>query len=269
MAFAVGTLAASAVCLKVVNAGSCRLGPRLVTAARLAKQPRTLAVVACRSTLQGHHPRQATPPRAGPTPSQPPAAILSGRVDVPDISHRAGLPGDRGPAQPPSPVRRRLIPPTASARASTSRNPAKFRRPALQSAGMLRPLPSLSAFSRPTFLFRPMPPGFTTRSTAGSPTPSPPSPRRLGPLPSSSGTAPEPSPSCRHVIEHASSKEYILLPPKNRGGSGRAGLSGPPFPCSESMLDARPQWLTGLPAMSASWPGSTGPALSTLSPARS
>ena len=39
-AFAVGTLAVAGAYLKIVNAGSCRLGPKLVTAARLAKKQR-------------------------------------------------------------------------------------------------------------------------------------------------------------------------------------------------------------------------------------
>ena len=34
-------------------------------------------------------------------------------------------------------------------------------------------------------------------------------------------------------IEHAVREEYVSLAPQNRGGSGRAGSAGPPFPCSE------------------------------------
>ena len=40
-ALAVGILAAAGACSKTVNAGSCRLGHKLVTAARFVKQPRS------------------------------------------------------------------------------------------------------------------------------------------------------------------------------------------------------------------------------------
>jgi hypothetical protein len=40
-AFAVGTLAVADACLKIANAGSCPLGPKLVIAARLVKKPRS------------------------------------------------------------------------------------------------------------------------------------------------------------------------------------------------------------------------------------
>src|SRR5580658_690477 len=38
-AVAVGTLAVVGACLKIANAGSCRLGPKLVTVARLVEKP--------------------------------------------------------------------------------------------------------------------------------------------------------------------------------------------------------------------------------------
>ncbi len=180
--------------------------------------------MACRSTLQGHHSRQATTPRAGPTPSPAyAAAILSGRVGAPNVSHRASLPGDRGPDLPGdrgpdlpgdrgphnSQVRFDADYPRwqPARRPAPSRNSPKFLLPALQSAGMLRPLPSLGAFSRPTFLFRLMSPSITTSSAAGSPTPAAAPTRHPGPLPPSSPTAPKPSRSCRHVLSMPSLQE--------------------------------------------------------------
>ncbi len=42
--------------------------------------------------------------------------------------------------------------------------------------------------------------------------------------------------SCRHQIEAAILRTFnIAFAPQNRRGSGRAGLSGPPFPCSVSV----------------------------------
>jgi hypothetical protein len=44
---------------------------------------------------------------------------------------------------------------------------------------------------------------------------------------------PRPLRSCRHILESHISENYFSIAPKNRGGSGRAGSAGPPFPCSE------------------------------------
>ena len=85
----------------------------------------------------------------------------------------------------------------------------------------------VAAFSPAVFLLLLMPPGFTTCPTAGNeaaarpPTTVPSSRTALGDLVTSSR------------IEARSCWILTFLRPQDRGGSGRAGLSGPPFPCSE------------------------------------
>ena len=65
----------------------------------LSRSRGALAVLACRSNLQSHRPRQGTPPRTGPTLSRAvsAAAISSCRAGGPNTSHRAGFAGDRSP----------------------------------------------------------------------------------------------------------------------------------------------------------------------------
>ena len=47
------------------------------------------------------------------------------------------------------------------------------------------------------------------------------------------GEGPHPTRLCRHVLRIPPSRLYRFLTPQNRGGSGWAGPSGPPFPRSE------------------------------------
>jgi hypothetical protein len=92
-----------------------------------------LARLACRSTLQGHSPRQGTTPRAGQTPSRAcAAAILSCRAAAPNISHRAGLPGDRGRDNPQVRFDADYPRSQPERRPAPSRNSFKFLRPAVQ-----------------------------------------------------------------------------------------------------------------------------------------
>ena len=157
-------------CSRAVNAGSCPTGPRHVTAARLPKSRTTLATLACQSTLQSHHQRQATPPRSGPTLSQPwhSNRCLSPNQLPPTPRSRASHSRDRCGATP----RFR----TADCRHHRQRGPAPSRNseripgPALRPTGLLRPFPP-AAVSPATFLFRLVSSGVTTSSPAGSPTP--------------------------------------------------------------------------------------------------
>ena len=131
-------------CSRAVNAGSCPTSPRHATAARPANTPHDAGDVGMPSTLQSHHPRQATPSRPVPTLSQP---WHSNRRLVPEPSclrhprRRASHSRGRGGATPHFRHRRPPSPPAARASAQT-----KFRKnpgPALRPPRLLRPLPPL------------------------------------------------------------------------------------------------------------------------------
>ena len=136
-----------------------------------------------RATTHG----KATPPRPGPTLSQPSAtAIHSRRAGTPNPSRRAGLPGGRGRATP----RHRSADHIPAA--GEGQRPDEFRKnpgPALRPARLLRRLPLPRRVPHQTLLFLLLSPGVTTRPTAGSPTPAPPAARWPAVTPPSSWTA--------------------------------------------------------------------------------
>jgi hypothetical protein len=162
----------------------------------LPKSRETLAALACLPTLQGHHPRQGMPPRAGQTLSRTsPAAICSSRAGSTSSIGRASLCPNRGGDAlkdrhtAANPCRRRGPAP--------SRNFRKFLRPALPQTRLLCPVPPRSAIDRAKILLGLVPPGVTTRSPAGSPTPAQAAARcPASPLPWSRS----PPGNCVHVV---------------------------------------------------------------------
>ena len=121
-ALAVGTLAAAGACSKIVNAGSCPLGPKLVIAARLVKKPREHwrswhASQLYRATIQGKERRREQARRyrepcrqrsalaepAPPTPPIEPASPVIEAQTTPDsipISPHRDPAAARASAQP-------------------------------------------------------------------------------------------------------------------------------------------------------------------------
>jgi len=162
----------------------------------LPESRRTLAALARLPTLQGHHPRQGMPPRAGQTLSRAsPAAIISSRARPTNATGRASLCPNRGGDAlkdrhtPGNPCRRRGPAPSRKCR--------KFRRLALPQTWLLCPVPPRSTIARPKILLGLVSSGVTTRSSAGSPTPAPTAAR----CPASSlPPSRSPSSGCVHVV---------------------------------------------------------------------
>lgn len=193
-----------------------------------------LAVLACLSNLSRLQPWQGTPTRTGPTPSRAAAAASSFcRARTPNTVHRVDLVGDRSPEHIhirfDTNYSRRL----PERRPAPSRNLPRILRFAVQQAWLLRLVPAVAPFSRSAFLFPLMPSGITASSPARSSTPAPPAPRGQASPSSSRRTA---SGFAVHVVtclRITSPEHYCSIAPQDRGGSGRAGSAGPPFPCSE------------------------------------
>ena len=85
-ALAVGTPAAAAACSRVVNAGSCRAGPRPVTAARLAKKPHDAGAAGmARQRYQATHQRQDN--AVATRPDAIASGAASDRLPLPEPDH--------------------------------------------------------------------------------------------------------------------------------------------------------------------------------------
>jgi hypothetical protein len=203
-----------------------------------ARRP-TLAALACQSTVQGHHPRQRTPPGPSPTLSQPPATALDElRAGASTPSSRARATGGRGGAttqQRPDhhDLTRRRGP-------APRRNSRKYLGPTLQSPRLLRRVPPRARFLAEALLFLLLSQGVTTRPTAGSPAPPPSAARWPAITPQSSWTVGHCSIHVVTCLDFPFLTTIVSLPPKTEEGAGGPGAPVPRFlsrqggPCDEA-----------------------------------
>jgi hypothetical protein len=199
----------------------------------------TLASLACQSTVQGHRPRQRTPPGPSPTLSRPPATALDlPRAGASATSSRARTTSDHGRATTRDrPADHDLISRQGPA---PRRNSEKNLGPALRSPRLLRRVPPSAWFLAEALLFLLLSQGVTTRPTAGSPAPPPSAARWPAIMPQSSWTAGYCSIHVVTCLDFPFLTTIVSLPPKTEEGAGGPGAPVPRFlsrqggPCDEA-----------------------------------
>jgi hypothetical protein len=216
-----------------VNAGSCPHGPRHATAAPSANAP----LVAGGAGM----PRNATepPPTGSNAVGTRPAVIATAGPSTPRAPSRClHLPrsstGPRGsrrshrprPTRPPRPSQ----PARASAQTKFRKNPGAC--PATGRAATSRsfprrvPLSSTSVLAPVARRYDGSDSGKLDKGAGGSGSAA--AGRNAAVI---AGRLPLPR-TCRHVLRMPHPKDYVSCAPEDRGGSGWAGRSGPPFPLS-------------------------------------
>jgi hypothetical protein len=230
---AAGTPVAGDACSRAVNAGSCPHGPRHATAAPSANAPLAAGGAGM--------PRNATePPLTGSnTAGTRPAVIAAAGFSAPQApSRRLHLPrsstGPRGSRRSHQPRPTRPLRPSRPARASAQPKSRKNPRacPATGRAATSRsfprrvPLSSTSVRAAVARRYDGSDSGKPDSGAGGSAADG----RNAAVI---AGRLPLPR-SCRHVLRMPHPEDYVSCAPEDRGGSGWAGRSGPPFPLSAS-----------------------------------